>query len=364
MNIKTAYEVRNNILNYMKNNLSKIEGSYNFDIASAVAEELGNSYIEIDDLQKELFPWTCTKEPYLSYHLMCYGLTRINNTKATGKITIRGKNTSLVPINTVVVSRVGIRYKTLENAVIGNSEEVIVGIEAIEAGITGNCAVGDITGFEVVRPEIYSVTNKEPVTGGAPIETVESAKERMKKKASVPSHSGNKNNYIEWLKELGGVGNIAVFGPSDNVGVPAGDVHIYFADYKGEIPNGEQIAQVKNYINTTNKRPVGCNLVVKAFNPLTTNLTFSEVTVKKGSISKEKWIEELKAKVQLGYATKDFLVADTVPYAKIGNIALNIKGTILYNDFKINGTTSNISIAYNQTPIIGNVTITSFKEVS
>lgn len=364
MNIKTAYIIRNNILNYMKNTLSKIEGSYNFDIASAVAQELGTTYTEIEDLQKELFPWTCTKEPYLTYHLMCYGLTRLGATKATGTITITGKNTSLIPFGTVIVSRLGVKYKTLENVVIGNSEKVEVRIEALEEGVNGNCAVGDITGFEIEKPEIYSVTNIEPITGGAPIETIESAKERMKKKASIPSHSGNKNNYIEWLSELGGIGNIAVYGPSDNVGVPAGDVHIYFADYKGEIPSGGQIEQVKNYINTTNKRPVGCNLIVKAFNPLKTNLTFAEVTVKKGSITQEKWIEELKARTQLGYATKDFLVADTVPYAKIGNIALNIEGTILYNDFKINGATSNISIAYNQTPVIGEVTITSFKEVN
>lgn len=364
MQFKNAYEIRNSILNYMTNNLSKIEGSYNFDIASAVAQELGTTYVDIADLERELFPWTCTKEPYLTYHLMCYGLVRLEATKAKGIITIVGKNTSLIPLGTIIVSRLGIKYKTLENAVIGNTGKTEVGIEALEGGVVGNCAAGDITGFEIEKSEIYSVTNEEPITGGASIETVESAKERMKKKASTPSHSGNKNNYIEWLREMGGVGNAVIYGPSDDVGVPAGDVHIYFADYNGQVPSLEQIQQVKDYINTTNKRPIGCNLVVKAFNPLTTNLTFGEVIVKKGSITKEKWIEELKAKTQLGYVTKGFLVANTVPYAKIGSLALNIEGTVLYNDFKINGTTSNISIAYNETPVIGTVTITEFKEVS
>ena len=295
---------------------------------------------------------------------MCYGLTRLEETKAKGTVTIKGKTTALIREGTVIVSRLGVKYKTLVNAVIDSSEEVDVSIEAVEGGINGNCAIGDITSFEIETVDIYSVTNKEAITGGAAIETVESAKERMKKKASLPSHSGNKNNYIEWLGEIGGVGNIAVYGPSDDVGVPAGDVHIYFADYNGQVPSSEQIQQVKDYINTTNKRPVGCNLVVKAFQALTTNLTFAEVTVKKGSITKEKWIEELKANVQLGYNTKDFIVANTVPYARIGNLALNIKGTVLYNDFKINGTTSNIPIAYNQTPIVGNITVTSFKEVN
>lgn len=364
MQFKNAYEIRNSILNYMKNNLSKIEGSYNFDIASAVSQETSVIYTDIGNLEKELFPWSCTKEPYLTYHLMCYGLTRLKSTKAKGTVTIKGKVTALIQEGTIIVSRLGIRYKTLTNAVINSSGEIDVGIEALEGGINGNCAVGDITGFEIETADIYSVANKEAITGGAEIETVESAKERMKKKASLPSHSGNKNNYIEWLGEIGGIGNVAVYGPSDNLGVPAGEVHIYFADYRGQIPSSEQIEQVKEYINTTNKRPVGCNLVVKAFNPLNTNLTFAEVIVKKGSITKEKWIEELKANVQLGYATKDFLVANTIPYAKIGNLALNIKGTVLYNDFKINNTTSNISILFNQTPVVGDVTIASFKEVN
>lgn len=364
MQFKNAYEIRNSILNYMKNNLSKIEGSYNFDIASAVAQEIETIYTDVGDLEKELFPWSCTKEPYLTYHLMCYGLTRLRETKARGTVTIKGKTTALIKEGTVIVSRLGVKYKTLVNVFIDASGEVDVNVEAVEGGINGNCAIGDITSFEIETVDIYSVTNKEAITGGATVETIEAAKERMKIKASTPSHSGNKNNYIEWLSELGGIGNIAVYGPSDDVGVPAGDVHIYFSDYNGQVPSSEQVQQVKDYINTTDKRPVGCNLVVKAFQALTTNLTFAEVIVKKGSITKERWIEELKANVQLGYATKDFIVANAIPYARIGNLALNIKGTILYNDFKINGTTSNITIPYNQTPVIGSITVTSFKEVN
>ncbi len=364
MLFKNAYEIRNNILNFMKNNLSKIEGSYNFDIASAVAQELETSYKDVDDLEKELFPWTCTKEPYLSYHLMCYGLTRLSNTKAIGEITITGKVTTLIAEGTIVVSRLGEKYKTLENAVIGSSGEVTVNIEAVNGGTNGNCAIGDITGFEIETSDIYSVTNKESITGGAPEETVESAKERMKEKASIPAHSGNKNNYIQWVEEVGGIGKVSVYGPSDSVGVPAGDVHIYFTTYDGQIPSGEQITQVTNYLNETNKRPVGSNLVVKAFEKLTTNLTFAEVTVKKGSITEEEWKAQLKQQVQLGYTTKDFIVANTVPYAKIGSLALGIEGTIVFDDFKINGTTSNISIAYNQAPVMGDVIITKFTEVN
>ena len=363
MEFKKAYEIRNNILNFMENNLSKIEGSYNFDIASAVAQELGNQNLESEEFIKELFPWTCTKEPFLSYHLMCYGLTRLGETKAVGEITITGKIATLIPEGTVVISRTGIKYTTDENCVIGNDGTITTKITAVDGGIAGNCAVGEITNFEIITPGITSVTNSKEITGGAPQETVEAAKDRMKTKASVPSHSGNKNNYIGWVKEVGGIGNVSVYGPEDSVGVPAGSVHIYFSTFTGELPNPTQIQQVKDYLNTTNKRPVGTNLEVKSYEELTTNMTFGEVKVKKGSITEEEWKKEFKNKIQLGYATEGFIISNTIPYAKLGIIALEIPGTVLYDDFKINGTTSNLSIAYNQFPVMGEVTITLFREV-
>lgn len=363
MEFRKAYEIRNNILNYMANTLSKIEGSYNFDIASAVAEELGNQNIESEDFVQELFPWTCTKEPFLSYHLMCYGLTRLGETKAIGEVTIKGKIATLIAGGTVLVSRLGVRYTTDENCVIGTDGVVTTKITAVEGGTSGNCAIGDITGFEIITSGITSVTNEKEITGGAPQETVEAAKQRMKEKASVPAHSGNKNNYIGWVKEVGGIGSVSVFGPEDSVGVPAGSVHIYFSTYDGQIPNSTLIEQVQNYLNTTNKRPVGSNLVVKPYEALTTNITIGEVKVRRGSITEEEWKAEFKAKIQLGYSTDGFIVADTVPYARIGVIALEIPGTVLYDDLKINNSTSNLPIAYNQIPIMGDVTITLFREV-
>lgn len=363
MEFKKAYEIRNAILNFMKNNLSKIEGSYNFDIASAVSEEMGNYNIEAEEFTKELFPWTCTKEPFLSYHLMSYGLTRLGETKAIGEITIKGQIATLIPAQTVVVSRLGIKYTTDENCVIGTNGVVTTKITAVNGGVSGNCAIGDITSFEIVTPGIISVTNEKEITGGAPQETVEAAKQRMKIKASVPSHSGNKNNYIGWVKEVGGIGNVSVYGPEDKVEVPAGSVHIYFSTFEGQIPNPTQIQQVTDYLNTTDKRPVGANLVVKAYEELTTNITFGEVKVKKGSITEEEWKKQLKDIVQLGYSTEGFIIANTVPYAKIGVIALEIPETVLYDDLKINNSTSNLPIAYNQTPVMGTVTINSFIEV-
>ncbi|MGL5962998.1 MAG: hypothetical protein ACRCZ2_01155, partial [Fusobacteriaceae bacterium] len=67
--------------------------------------------------------------------------------------------------------------------------------------------------------------------------------------------------------------------------------------------------------------------------------------------------------VQLGYATDGFIVNNVVPFPKVSVIALDLDGTIIYDNMKINNTISNINIAFNQTPVIGTVTIATFTEV-
>lgn len=362
MAFKEAYEIRNSILDYMKNDLTKQEGSYCFDVASAISEELQTEYEKVDMLERELFPWTCTKEPYLSYHLTCYGLKRLGETKANGTVTFYGSVTALIPKGTFVVSRLGVKYFTLDNAVIGNSGEVDVKIECEIGGISGNCANGDITSFDINLQNITKVTNEDKISGGADIEEVEQAKSRMAFKASTPSHSGNKNNYIEWVKEVGGIGKVLVVGAGE-YDVKAGHVEIYFSEFTGTVPSKEFIDQVYNHLNDTNKRPVGVNLLVKGFDPLKTDITFDEVQVSKDTIKESEWIDKLKENIQLSYATDGFLLPNILPYVKVGTLALQIEGTLVYNDMKINGSTSNIQIGYNQIPVVGDITINKFVEV-
>lgn len=345
----------------MKNDLSKQEGSYNFDIASSIAEELETEYKKVDELERELFPWSCTKEPYLSYHLKCYGLERLKETKATGTVTFKGSITALIPKGSVVISRVGVKYFTLDNAVIGNNGLVDVKVECEFGGSAGNCAIGDITSFDINIQNVTSVTNANKISGGAEIESVESAKARMAFKASTPSHSGNKNNYIEWVREFGGVGKASVLGAGE-YDVKGGSVKIYVSLFDGTVPSKEFLDSLLKHMNDTNKRPVGVNLDIVGFEPLYTDVTFDEIIVKAGSINKDEWIEKFKKDVQYSYATEGFLLNNILPYVKVGTLALQIEGTLIYNEMKINEQVSNLLIDYNQIPIIGNVTINNFIE--
>lgn len=363
---KEYYEIRNEILNYMTNNLSKIEGSYNYDVATAVAKEISTGYRNMADLEKELFPWTVTKEPYLTYHLKCYGLTRLGQTKAKGEVTFTGDVATLIPKGTIVISTVGEQYKTLTNTVIASNNEVTVDVEAIDGGVVGNCGIGDIVTFQVVLNGVNSVTNKNTITGGAPIETVESCIERMKQKASLPAHSGNKNQYKEWVKEVGGIGRVNVIGAGEE-GLPGGSVDIYFNNFDGSIPNAQKIHEVQNFLSNEDKIPVNDNVTVKSFSPLTLNFHFASVTVQRGSITKSEFIQKFQKQIELALATDDFLFLSgnngIVPFFKFSNLALEIDGVVLFNDLTVNNQTVNISFVYNQTPVLGSIEVINYVEI-
>lgn len=359
---KKTSEIRNSILSNMKNLLSKVEGSYNFDIASAEAEEIKGIYDEAQNLRKQMFPWTVNEEPYLSMWLETFGLKRLGETKATGEVTIEGVIGTIVPSETILISRTGQKFKTLDNCLIGAEGKGKVNIEALNGGEVGNTAIGDIISFEAMNQNIYSVYNEKAIVGGAPIESIESCHERMKEKASEPNHSGNKNEYKIWCKEVAGVGNVKVIGAGEH-SVPKGHVDIYISTIDGKIPSSELIQKVQNHLSNEDRIPICALVTVKAFNPLMLNITFNSVTVKKGVITKENWIKEFKRLLELGLATQNFLIGDIVPYPKISAIALGVTGTVIYDDLKLNSNSHNLSIQYNQLPVPGTIEITSFLEV-
>lgn len=97
------------------------------------------------------------------------GLARRPAVRATGEVTFTGDDTTVIPAGLLVETRDGIRFQTIEEAVIDGA--TMVPVEAIEAGINGNVPAGTIT--EITNPTagINTVTNAEATTGGLNQET-------------------------------------------------------------------------------------------------------------------------------------------------------------------------------------------------
>lgn len=334
------YQIKNDILNNLEYEVSKIEGSYAYDVASAHSKKLKEIYDKLSEIFPELFPWSCTKEPYLSMHLQTFGLTRREAVKARGEITITGKVGVMLSPGIIVISRLGIKYKTIENGVIGSNEEAVVAIECQEAGIVGNCGIGDITTFEIANTDIYGVTNKEKIENGADIESVEMAKERMHEKASMPAHSGNKNNYILWAKSIAGVGKVTVWGAGEKEGVNPGQVEIMIADYSFGVAEEELIRDVQNYIDTV--KIINADVKVKSFKAK--NITISG-EIKHSSASDIETIKEDFTRLLKQKLTEDNFILDGIlSIFKVANLLFQVDGVIDYQNFTFNGNTASIQL--------------------
>lgn len=348
LNLPEEYQIKNNILNNLQYDVSKIEGSYAYDEASAHAKEMKTIYDKLEELFPELFPWSCTKEPYLSMHLKTFGLTRREAVKAKGKVTITGKIGAILNSGIVVISRVGVKYKTIESGIINGDGTVEVAVECLEAGTVGNCGVGDITSFEIANTDVYTVTNKEKIENDADIETVKLAKDRMQEKVSRPAHSGNKNNYILWAKSISGVGKVKVWGAGEKDNVHAGQVEIMISDYNYNTASSELIKEVQDYINIM--RIVNADVKVNSFKAK--NVNIAAQLKHSPSVNIDKIKEDFTTLLKQKLTEENFVLDNVLSIFKIANLLFQVNGVIDYQNFTLNGATSSIQLVQDEITMI------------
>jgi len=128
--MKDKIELRNNFLDNLKNPLSKMEGTFNFDIAAT------------------------------------FGVKRRVGTKAKGILKITGKANSIIEENTIFLNRDGIKYKSLRKEYLSTAGVAEIEIECLSEGKIGNTAIGEITTFEIQNSNIYSVINEKEIING------------------------------------------------------------------------------------------------------------------------------------------------------------------------------------------------------
>lgn len=357
MDFKTLIGIRNNILGNMQNPLSKIEGTYDYDIAAATSLEIKDLYDYLEWWSKQTFIDTATENEYVDKHALIFGVKRRSEVKASGEITITGKTGTTIPKGTIVLSRTGIKYETLSVALIGSDDKAKARIQALVGGVTGNCGIGDIVAFEIADTNIYTVINEEAITGGFDIESNESLIARAEEKITRPAHSGNENDYKQWAKEVEGVGKVDVI-PVWNGG---GTVKVIISDYDYNVANQELVKAVKNRIEQADGRPIGANVTVVSYIKYDLDIV---ATIK---IASGYDIETIKQDVIADI--KKGIINNTIQYTsnskttivsigKIGAIILSVDGVLDYTSLSVNGeTTGNIEVPRDKIVILNNVNL-------
>lgn len=326
MNIKTSTEVRNDFLDKLKNKNSKMEGSYNFDIASGVGAVGQNLYEILDYWSKQSFIDTATEDEYIDRHAILFGVTRRTATKAVGEITITGSIGALVKDNTIVLSRDGTRYRTTRRVYLSGAGTGKATIEAIAPGESGNCAIGEIVSFEIANTELYTVTNEKEVKGGFEKEPNSVLIARAKEKVMRPAHSGNVNDYIQWAKEVDGVGNVHVI-PLWNGN---GTVKVLVSDYNYEQAQSDLIRRVKERIESEDGRPIGAKVTVESFKQFEISISGTVFLEKGVQLEDVRKIIEADIRVALrkGRVSYQKEKSTIIAINKIEKIALSVAGVV------------------------------------
>ncbi|RAU93214.1 baseplate J/gp47 family protein [Paenibacillus sp. YN15] len=335
------------MLGRMEPGIAKLEGSFSYDVSSALSVELAIAYAQLERVLRLGFAAT-SSGVYLDRRADEHGVTRRSAAKANGEVVVTGSAGAAVPKGTVFATGAGIRYAAAVGVVLPAEGRAVVKVEAEKAGASGNAASGTITVIPVSVSGVSAVNNDAPVTGGADAESDASLLERLLQRVRNQATSGNAAHYKLWAMEVEGIGDARVFplwnGP--------GTVKVVVLNQAKRAPAAEQIDAVKAHIEAS--RPVGAMVTVEASQETAMNVSV-QVTLSSGYP-----LEKVRTAIQAGiqsYLQNLAFKDPVVRYTRIANIILDTEGVEDYTALTVNGGTANISIADGAVAVPGQLAI-------
>ena len=352
--IVNKIEARNKFLSNLENDFAKIEGTFNFDIASAFGMEVQALYELLEFWIKQTFIDTATEDEFVDYHAMLFGVTRKQGTKATGEVTITGKVGAKIPAGTTVLKIDNTKYQILYDTEIGSSGKAIASVECLEKGKVGNCAIGEIVNFEIVNADIFTVINEKAFTNGYEKEPNASLIARAKERILRPAHSGNIYDYEKWAKEIDGVGRVLV----EPLWNGNGTVRVRISNYNNNLADNDLIQKVKRRIEQIDGRPIGANVTVTSFDGKNIAISVSVILSPGTKINAVSDLisSKIKQMIKDNSALYTLNSKEVLSINRVEKIVLSINGV---EDCKvlINNDSKNITVDRNEILIVTGVVV-------
>lgn len=345
-------KIQEDMLSNIGDDYDKKEGSYIYDATKPAAIELESAYIELDKVEKKL-----SIENLEGYELEQRinertGIERKQATNATGYLIVEG--TGQITMNDLFETESGIQFVADETKTINGSS--IVKISALDADEIGNVPSNQISLMPVTIAGITSINNPDPTADGFEAESDSELLERYYDKIQTPSTSGNKSHYINWTREVSGVGDARVFP------LWAGDntVKVMIIDSNMYPASQNLMDEVQNYIDPDitgmgeGQAPIGAFVTIDTATGKEIDLQFS-VTIEVGYSDSE--VVNYVSDTIINYLKELAFEEDYVSYAKIGSLILISEGVKDYSNLTVNGEVNNISIGETEVAILGGVNI-------
>jgi uncharacterized phage protein gp47/JayE len=351
INTKQAIEKR--MLDRIKTDIDKSEGSFTYDAISPAAVELAQTYIELDGILEKAFAQTSFGE-WLEKRAEEYGVYRKPGTLAFGAVTFHGANGTVIPEGTLVQTDAGLQYSSVkqETITMGN---VVVNVQAVSEGTQYNIPARTISKLPVQLTGITKVENTEPISEGRDIETESDFLQRLLLKVRKPATSGNIYHYKQWALEIPGVGDARVFPLWEG----AGTVKVIVVDSNRQSvdPEGEILRTVKSHIEEN--RPVGASVTVESAKRLDINIAANVELENDYTLDLIR--QEFRASL-IDYLKNITFVDDFISYLQIGKLLVDTDGVKRCYSMKLNGGTEDIKLEEDQCPVLNDVNITQTME--
>ncbi len=342
----TPESIKKSILDNMKTNLDKREGSYTNDMLGPTATELWKVYdamnavvpiVYIDETSGEYIDKKCTER----------GIIRKPGTKAHGELTFAGSDGTVIPAGTVFLTLDGLEYETAVATTI-TAGVATATIKAVEVGEVYNVQSGSITNQYNSISGLTEVTNKVATADGTDPESDKSLVDRYYNYLQKPATSGNIHHYEQWALEVDGVGGVKV----TSLASGNGTVGVLIVGPTKQPVGSEIVTHCATRIE--DNRPIGATVTVKSASGLAVNVAAAIAVESK--ITKEKVKAEFTLRLD-AYLKSIAFVKYQVLYNQISFILLGIDGVVDYSALTVNGGTANIPIGADQVPVLGTVVI-------
>ncbi|AGX43945.1 baseplate J/gp47 family protein [Clostridium saccharobutylicum] len=354
----TYFESSETILNRMKSgitNVSTIEGSDIHNSQAPVSVELANTKLQLDEIFKKVFAKSALENGYSEWlEKRCeeFGIYRKSGDKATGYITFIGQAGATILANTIVQTQTGLRYFTMDNAVIANGTTSIkVKVAAEYIGSAYNKIANTITYLPIRLINITSITNEEAFENGYDVESNEDLCNRYIVKIQTPATSGNENHYKNWALEVVGVGDVKIFSETNLAGEHQnGCVKVVIVNSNKLGADSTLVSNVLTHIEEN--RPIGCT-------PYVVSATEKAINVNAAIVLSDGYlIDNVKTNIEnqlVDYFKSVAFKKTYVSYNKIGALIYETEGVEDYSNLTVNNGTINIPLGDIEIPVIGSV---------
>lgn len=325
-------------------------------------EHLQEGYL--DYIANQSVPFTATDE-YLEAWAALKRVYRKPATEAQGTVVFTGEVGSIIPKDTPLVRGDGIRYRTIEDAIVDQNGKATVYAKAEEdenglIGSVGNCVAGVMLTLGSSITGVQSNGTSSIFTGGADLESDELFRNRMLYAFQNPPQGGSEADYKIWASEVPGVsrvwvkrnyfgmGTVVIFMMMDNArpeneGFPVGDNGSALKEDRYHQATGDQLLVAEHIWSV---QPVTALVIVVSPEKQPVDFILSNIIEE----SEQDVIDALKALlIDVGEP------GGRVPINRIWEAINSISGV---NDFTVVSPTNDIICDAGKIPVLGNIEFT------